>query len=45
MITEDPLEQLAMQWFQDTGWNEVNDAVIAPKGVDWEWKSRVRGRG
>ena len=33
MITEDPLEQLAIQWFQDTGWNHVHGAVIAPEGV------------
>ena len=33
MITEDQLEQLAIQWFQDTGWNYVHGAVIAPEGV------------
>lgn len=33
MITEDQLEQLAIQWFQDTGWNHVHGAVIAPEGV------------
>ena len=33
MITEDQLEQLAIQWFQDTGWNYVSGAVIAPEGV------------
>ena len=33
MITEDQLEQLAIQWFQDTGWNYVHGAVIAPDGV------------
>lgn len=33
MITEDQLEQLAIQWFQDTGWNCVHAAVIAPEGV------------
>ena len=32
MITEDQLEQLAIQWFQDTGWNYVHGAVIAPEG-------------
>ena len=31
MITEDPLEQLAIQWFQNTGWNYVHGAVIAPE--------------
>jgi hypothetical protein len=31
MITEDPLEQLAIQWFQDTGWNYVHGAVNAPE--------------
>jgi type I restriction enzyme, R subunit len=31
MITEDQLEQLAIQWFQDTGWNYVHGAVIAPE--------------
>jgi hypothetical protein len=33
MITEDQLEQLAIQWFQDTGWAYVHGAVIAPEGV------------
>ncbi len=33
MITEDQLEQLAIQWLQDTGWNYVHGAVIAPEGV------------
>ena len=33
MITEDQLEQLAIQWFQDTGWIYVHGAVIAPEGV------------
>jgi hypothetical protein len=33
MITEDQLEQLAIQWFQDTGGNYVHGAVIAPEGV------------
>lgn len=31
MITEDQLEQLAIQWFQDTGWSYVHGAVIAPE--------------
>ncbi len=38
MITEDQLEQLAIQWFQDTGWNYVNGKVISPEG-------EVRRRG
>lgn len=33
MITEDQLEQLAIQWFQDTDWNYAYGAVIAPEGV------------
>ena len=33
MITEDQLEQLAIQSFQDTGWNYVHGAMIAPEGV------------
>ncbi len=33
MITEDQLEQLAIQWFQDTGWNYDHGAVISPEGV------------
>ncbi len=32
MITEDQLEQLAIQWFQDTGWSYVNGTVISPEG-------------
>ncbi len=31
MITEEQLDQLAIQWFQDTGWNHVHGAVIAPE--------------
>lgn len=30
MITEDQLEQLAIQRFQDTDWSYVNGTVIAP---------------
>ena len=33
MITEDQLEQLAIQWFQDTGWNYANGADLAPEGA------------
>ncbi len=33
MITEDQLEQLAIQWFQDSGWNYIPGTVIAPEGV------------
>ena len=53
MITEDQLEQLAIQWFQDTGWNYVHGAVIAPEGVAAEREAlrtlapalpRARGR-
>jgi type I restriction enzyme R subunit len=33
MITEDQLEQLAIQWFQDTGWSYTNGADLAPEGV------------
>ena len=40
MITEDQLEQLAIQWFQDTGWNYVHGAVIAPEGVAVEREDR-----
>ncbi len=40
MITEDQLEQLAIQWFQDTGWNHVHGAVIAPEGVAAEHEDR-----
>ena len=32
MIAEDQLEQLAIQWFQDTGWSYVNGTVISPEG-------------
>ena len=40
MITEDQLEQLAIQWFQDTGWNYVHGAVIAPEGGAAEREDR-----
>ena len=33
MIAEDQLEQLAIQWFQDSDWKYVCGAVIAPEGV------------
>ena len=33
MITEDQLEQLAIQWFHYAGWNYIHGAVIAPEGV------------
>ena len=32
MITEGKLEQLALQWFQDTGWSHVAGAALAPEG-------------
>jgi type I restriction enzyme R subunit len=32
MITEDQLEQLAIQWFQDTGWSYANGMEISPEG-------------
>ena len=40
MMTEDQLEQLAIQWFQNTGWNYVHGAVIAPEGVAAEREDR-----
>ena len=33
MITEDQLEQLALQWFQETGWSYANGSDLAPEGV------------
>jgi hypothetical protein len=33
MITEDQLEQLAIQWFQDTGWNHFSGVAITPEVV------------
>ncbi len=33
MITEDQLEQLAIQCFQDTGWVYANGADLAPEGA------------
>jgi hypothetical protein len=48
MITEDLLEQLATQWFHDTGWNYVHGAVIAPetelKGPSLQPSPSGRGR-
>ena len=32
MITEDQLEQLALQWFQDTGWTYISGPDLAPEG-------------
>lgn len=36
MINEDQLEQLAIQWFQDTGWNYAHGADIAPESATAE---------
>ena len=33
MIDEDHLEKLAIQWFQDTGWNYASGADLAPEGA------------
>lgn len=33
MISEDQLEQLAIQWFQDTGRAYANGADLAPEGA------------
>jgi type I restriction enzyme, R subunit len=33
MINEDQLEQLAIQWFQDTGWSYANGADLASEGA------------
>jgi len=33
LINEDQLEQLAIQWFQDTGWSFANGADLAPEGA------------
>ena len=33
MINEDQFEQLAIQWFQDTGWSYAHGPAIAPEGV------------
>lgn len=33
MITETQLEQLSLQWFQDTGWSYVNGVDLAPEGA------------
>src|SRR5690349_17906766 len=30
MVTEDRLEQLAIEWFQDTGWNYLDGTEISP---------------
>ena len=36
MITEDQLEQLSLDWFQDTGWEYANGVDISPDGDDPE---------
>ena len=36
MITEDQLEQLALNWFQDTGWEVANGVDISPDGAQPE---------
>lgn len=33
MINEDQLEQLAIQWFQDTGWSYAHGPDIAPESA------------
>jgi type I restriction enzyme R subunit len=42
MITEDQLEQLALQWFRETGWGYAHGADIAPDGATPE---RIDFRG
>jgi len=36
MITEDQLEQHALQWFQDTGWDYLPGPTLAPDGAQPE---------
>lgn len=36
MITEDQLEQLALTWFQDTGWEYRHGPDIAPEVCEIE---------
>jgi type I restriction enzyme R subunit len=43
MITEDQLEQLAIQWFQDTGWTYANGADLEPEGATPERRVRTGG--
>ncbi|WP_051039782.1 type I restriction endonuclease subunit R [Synechococcus sp. PCC 7336] len=38
MITEDQLEQLCLQWFQDTGWIYIPGPDLAPEGPTPERK-------
>ncbi|RYD76859.1 MAG: hypothetical protein EOP84_16335, partial [Verrucomicrobiaceae bacterium] len=33
MITEGQLEELTIQWFQDTGWSYASGADLAPEGA------------
>lgn len=42
MITEDQLERLAVQWFQDTGWNYANGGDLALERADFLADSRRR---
>jgi len=42
MITEDQLEKLALQCFQDTGWCYADGADLAPERADFRavvWKA------
>ena len=36
MINEDQLEQLAIQWFQETGWTYAHGPDISPEGIAQE---------
>jgi type I site-specific restriction-modification system R (restriction) subunit len=36
VIGEDQLEQLAIQWFRDTGWTYASGADLAPEGASPE---------
>lgn len=38
MITEDQFEQLAIQWFTDTGWAYASGADLAP---EWAMPERT----
>ena len=47
MITEDQLEQLALTWFQDAGWEYRHGPDIAPDGDTSEhdkWLGAIKGK-
>jgi hypothetical protein len=45
MITTDQLEQLAIPWLHDTGWNYVNGTVVLPTTHKDSLSGEIKSKG